>query len=100
MTSSSRIAILDFVLGKILPDTQHLDYVSNDFMRFFLFRMSTKRVKWCEEDSLPLFIAFMSTRNQSVPKDRLNAERTASVKNKPLPIVRKSNIHHQLWVEW
>ena len=44
--------------------------------------------------------AFMSTRNQSVLKDRLNAERTTSVKNKPLPMVTNSNIPHQLRVNW
>ena len=69
-------------------------------MRFFFFRIS-KNVEWCEEeDSLLSFIAFMSTRNQSVLKDRLNAERTTSVKNKPLPMVRNSNIPHQLRVNW
>ena len=30
MTSSARIANLDLVLGMILPNTRHLDYVSND----------------------------------------------------------------------
>ena len=43
---------------------------------FFFVGISTKRVKWCEEVSLPSFAAFLSTRNQSVLKERLNAERT------------------------
>ena len=30
MTASARIAILDLVLRIILPNTQQLDYVSND----------------------------------------------------------------------
>ena len=41
--------------------------------RFFFVGISTKRVKWCEKDSLPSSVAFMSTRSQSVLKDRLNA---------------------------
>ena len=27
------------------------------------FFFSTKRVQWCEEDSLPSFVAFLSARN-------------------------------------
>ena len=68
--------------------------------RFFFIGISTKRVKWCEEDSLPPFVAFLSTRNQSVLKDRLNADRTTPVKNILLPVVRNPNVPHQLRVNW
>ena len=37
---------------------------------FVFFRISTKRVQWCEEDSLLSFAACLSTRKQSVFKDR------------------------------
>ena len=46
----------------------------------FFIGISTKRAKWCEEDSLPSFVAFLSPRNQSVLKDVLDAERTTPEK--------------------
>ena len=88
VTSFARIAILDLVLRiKIYPRNGILMMfpmtVIVQFLRncviitgFFFIGTSTKRVKWCEESSLPCFVAFLSTRYQSVLKDRLNAERT------------------------
>ena len=92
LISSARVAILDLVLGTILPNKRRLDHVSKTvvvhFLRncviitgFFFVGISTKRVTWCEEDSLPSFVAFFSIQNQSVLKDRLNAERTTLVEN-------------------
>ena len=57
-------------------------------------------IEWCEEDSLPSFVAFLSTRNQSVLPDRLDDERTTPVKEKRFPIVKNSNVTHQLRVNW
>ena len=68
--------------------------------RFFFVGISTKRVKWCEKDSLPSSVAFMSTRNQSVLKDRLNSERTTPVKNFLFHIVKNTKKHHQLKVNF
>ena len=34
----------------------------------FFIGISTRKVKWCAEDSLPSFVAFLSTRNQSVSR--------------------------------
>ena len=67
---------------------------------FFFTGVSTRRIKWWEEDCLPSFVAFFSTRNQSVLKDRLDAERTTPVKEKLCPIVRNSYVPHQFRVNW
>ena len=87
MTSFARIAILDLVLGKILPNERHPDNVFNDcgsalfeelcnHHEFFFIGISTKRIKWCEEDGLSSLVAFLSTQNDTFLEDRLNAERT------------------------
>ena len=65
---------------------------------FFFFRISTKGLEWCEEDSLPSFVAFLPTWNESVLWDGLDAERKDPVKNVFLPIVRNQNVSHQLRV--
>ena len=67
--------------------------------RLFFVGISTKRVKWCEQDSLPSFVAFMSTRNQYNLKDRLNAEKD-NLCEKNFPNLRNSNILHQPKVTW
>ena len=59
---------------------------------FIIVGISTKRVNWCEEDSLPSFVAFPSTRSQSDFRDRLNAETTTHVKIILFPIVRNPNV--------
>ena len=67
---------------------------------FFFIGVTTKSAEWYDEDSLPSSVAFLSTRNQSVLKDRLDAERTTPVKDVLFPIVRNSNVPHQLRVNW
>ena len=54
--------------------------------KIFFFRISTKR-EWCEEDSLPSFVAVLSTRNQSVFKDSVE-EQTLPVINILFPFVK------------
>ena len=88
MISSVRFAILDLLLGIILPNKRHLDYVSNDCdsapfeelcnLHGVLLHLDVKGLRG-EEDGLPSFVAFLSTQNQSVFKDRLDAERTTPV---------------------
>ena len=95
----------------ILLTKRHLDFVSNDvevhlqrnsviITRFFFIGIATKKVKWCEEVGSSSFVASMSTRNQSILQDRVDAERTTSVIKILFPIVRNANISHQLRVNW
>ena len=109
MTSFARIAILDLVLGIILPKNGILitfpTAVIMHHMRncviitgFFFIGISTKRIKWCEKDGLSSSHAFLSTWNDSVLQDGLDADRTAPVKNFFLPTVRNQNVPHQLRV--
>ena len=67
---------------------------------FFFIGIFAKRIEWCEEDSLPSSLAFLSTWNESVLKDRLDAERATPVKKKLFPIVRNLNVLHQRRVNW
>ena len=101
VTSFARIAILDLVLGIILSNEQHLVTfpiaVIVHLLRncevitgFFCAGIFLERIEWCEEDSLSSFLAFLSTWNESVLKDRLDAGRTTPVKNILFPICKES----------
>ena len=69
--------------------------------RFFFVGNSTKkRVTWCDEDSLPSFVASMSTRNQFILWGTMNAERTTSVKNILCRIVKNSSKHPSTQGQW
>ena len=57
---------------------------------FFFIGTTTKRVKWCEENSLPSSLAFLSNWNESVLWDGLDAERTAPVKKYTLSNLKES----------
>ena len=101
--SSARIEILDLVLGIILHNKRHPDYVSNccdsalSSLRncviitgcFFIWIFS-ERVERCEEDGLSSFLALFSSCNESVLKDGLDAERTTPCETQTL-----SNRAHQ-----
>ena len=91
MTSFARIANLDLVLGIILSSEQHpvtfpiavmVHLLRNCEVStgFFCAGIFLERIEWCEEDGLSSSLAFLSTWNESVLKDRLDAERTTSVK--------------------
>ena len=66
-------------------------------MGFFFIWISPKRFRGCEEDCLLCFVAFSSTRNQSILQDRLNAPRTTSVKDVLFPVVRSRRVSHNFW---
>ena len=68
--------------------------------KFFFVGISTKRVQWCEEDSLPSFVASMSTQNQSILQDRLNAEKNKLCEKKLFQVVRNSKKPHQRRFNW
>ena len=46
---------------------------------FFCAGIFLERIERCEEDGLSFFLPFLSTWNESVLKDRLDAERTTPV---------------------
>ena len=103
MTSHARNAILDLVLGIILPNKRHPNYVSNccdgalfeelcNHDGFFFIGTSTKRIKWCAQDGLSSSHVVLSNWNESVLQDGLDAERTAPMKYIFLPIVRNQNV--------
>ena len=64
--------------------------------RFFFIGIFTERIEWCEEGTLSSSLAFLSTWNESVLQDRLDAERTTDVKNTLFSIVKNRNVPHQL----
>ena len=92
VTSFARIAILDLVLGFnftrihgiliTFPIAVIVHFLLNcEVITGFLFiGIFTEKIEWCEEDRLSYFVASMSTRNQSILQERLNAERTTPVK--------------------
>ena len=97
---------------KILSTTRHLDFVSNDCGSALLEELCDhhevllrrnlhkKRVTWCDEDSLPSFVASMSTRNQFILQDPMNGERTTSVKIILCPNVKNSKQYPSTQGQW
>ena len=62
---------------------------------FFFIWIFSKRVERCEEDSLSSFLGFFASCNESSFKDRLDVERTSSVKDKFFSIVWNFDVIHQ-----
>ena len=104
--SSARIAILDLVLGIILSNKRHPDYVSSCCDSALSRELCSnhwahlhldlpKRIERCEEDGLSSFLALFSSCNESVLKDGLDAERTTTVKHKLCPMTMNINVRHQ-----
>ena len=47
---------------------------------FFFIGIFPEKIGWCEEDSLSSSLVFLPSWNESVLKERLDAERTTPVK--------------------
>ena len=70
--------------------------VITGFFFIWIFTERGQRVERCEEDGLSSFLAFPSSWNESVLKDRLDAGGTTPVEHILFPTVRNHSVPHQL----